>query len=155
MGGALPKLIATASSPGTLMTEANNSSGQTTPTAQARSAQETNSPATDSLPSAPMPMDALVHDLTGIAFLSLPNALKAIVGDDKHKRLMSDIQDIGLELIIRHEQHVIFINLPIMAMTSGEVASLMDEGGVPNVPSAPDAPPTSKDKSDAGGDSER
>ncbi len=57
-----------------------------------------------------------LHDLAGLVVISLPEALKDIIGEEAFKRRLEELNRHEFRLIVREPGDVVYINMPIYAM---------------------------------------
>ena len=65
-------------------------------------------------PTAPAPGLVRVHELTGLAVLHLPQALREILGEECWRNCLEDTQEIELSLNVRQLRDVVYLRLPVL-----------------------------------------
>ena len=72
--------------------------------------------APDAAPAATPDHLVRLHDLSGLVVISLPEALRDILGEEAFKRRLDEINRHEFLVIVREPGDVVYINMPIYAM---------------------------------------
>lgn len=75
-------------------------------------------------PAAPAPALVRVHDLTGLAVLHLPQALREILGEEGWQNCLEDTQEIELSLNVRQLRDVVYLRLPVLVHETTPASSV-------------------------------
>ena len=73
--------------------------------------------APDAAPAATPDHLVRLHDLSGLVVISLPEALRDIIGEEAFKRRLDELNRHEFRLIVRESGDVVYINMPIYVMS--------------------------------------
>jgi hypothetical protein len=59
---------------------------------------------------------ARIHDLTSLAFITIPQELRGIIGDEAYERYAEELEQHEILLIVREPHDVVYIRVPIIAL---------------------------------------
>ena len=61
---------------------------------------------------------ARIHDLMGLAVISLPQQLREIIGDEAFELRIAELNQHEFSMIVREPHDVVYVRMPIHAMSS-------------------------------------
>lgn len=79
------------------------------------------------------PKKALIYDFMGFAAISLPDQLKTIFTEDALKEAIATLESHGVQIILRHNNQVAFIDMPIVTLPFTALGAAVEDGGIPPV----------------------
>ena len=95
------------------------STKSTKPSASTQSGQPMAAP---TAPDASQPNLVRIHDLKSFAVIVLPKELRALIGDEAYERQVEDLKKYELVLVLREPHDVVYIQLPLMALSPSSEA---------------------------------
>ena len=67
---------------------------------------------------------ASIHDLRGLALVSLPRGLRALIGDESFAAMVARLESSQLHYILRREDKVVFVAMPIYTFDEDRLGPL-------------------------------
>lgn len=77
-------------------------------------------------PSADKHSLAHIHDLRSVAMLSLPQGLRALIGDETFEALVARLETLELRMVLRPEGKVVFLAMALVTVDQDKLGPLPD-----------------------------
>ena len=97
------------------------STQSTKPSASTQSGQPIAAP---TAPDASQPHLVRIHDLKSFAVIVLPKELRALIGDEAYERQVEDLRKYEIVLVLREPHDMVYIQLPLMALSASPEAPM-------------------------------
>lgn len=69
---------------------------------------------------------AHIHDLRSVAMLSLPQGLRALIGDKTFDAMVARLESLELQMVLRPEGKVVFLAMPLVTFDQGKLGPLSE-----------------------------
>ncbi|MDO8772259.1 MAG: hypothetical protein Q7K57_26865 [Burkholderiaceae bacterium] len=69
---------------------------------------------------------ARIHDLRSVAMLSLPQGLRALIGDETFEAMVARLESLELQMVLRPEGKVVFLAMPLVTFDQDKLGSPPD-----------------------------